>query len=667
MIKKTISHYRILKELGRGAMGIVYLAKDLKLKRLVALKILPEEAAANTERVRRFEQEAFAASALNHQNILIIYEIRRLRGQNFIVSEYIEGENLRQWLKRAPFRPARTLEVALQISSALSSAHQAGIIHRDLKPENVMLREDGLVKILDFGLAKLTEEKAREIDSNLSSNADQTLPGTLIGTVAYMSPEQARGEAVDHRTDVWSLGICLYEMLNGHLPFLEGTRTATITAIQKDEFPPLDENLPIELRQIVEKALQKDRARRFQTMKGFQIALNNVQNHLKSERLIVSDRPVERKSLVVEKMRFFALNLIAFLTTIILSLGIYSLKPGFLGKSLAPVVLKRQPSTEARQFYQQGIKFLDIRTGESILKARDLFQQATTKDPDYALAYVSLADCYVLMEEYLGIPTSETLPKSEFYAKKALQIDPLLGEAHATLGFIKTKLWQWDEAEKEFQLAIQLAPKYARAYHWYSLYLRIVGRFDDALVEIKRAHELEPDSVIINANLAFAYLLKEDYISSIEQCKKVMDLDNGIGRNWLGLSHLKRGHNAQALVELEKAAQISKRSVSLLGNLSYAYGISKKRVKALKILKELEKKYYNREARGQDLAKVYAGLGDKKLAFEWLKRDFEARSGDLPNLIWHPAFNSLRDDPEYLELMQGMGLLKRRLKEDGKR
>jgi len=216
-----LGRYEIRSKLGQGGMGEVYLGQDMKLERKVALKILPADVAADRIRMGRFVQEAKAASALNHPNIITIYEIDQTDSGQFIASEFIDGETLRARMRSAPLKLGEVLDVAAQIASALAAAHAAGIVHRDIKPENIMVRRDGIVKVLDFGLAKLTEQTSPAlVDTEASTRAAiKTEPGVVMGTVIYMSPEQARGLQVDLRTDIFSLGVLIHEMVAGHLPF----------------------------------------------------------------------------------------------------------------------------------------------------------------------------------------------------------------------------------------------------------------------------------------------------------------------------------------------------------------------------------------------------------------------------------------------------------------
>src|SRR5262245_21077343 len=293
-LSPQIGAYQILAPLGRGGMGEVHLALDTRLRRKVAIKLLPAEFTADTGRVRRFEQEARAASALNHPNIITVHEIGEAPIQDgnrrYIVTEYVEGETLRQRMNGAPRQKmnlSEAIDVASQIAAALSAAHEAGIAHRDIKPENVMLRRDGIVKVLDFGLAKLTEPSAPALDSPRGDSPEvdskdstliknSTASGVVMGTPRYMSPEQARGEKVDARTDIFSLGVTLYEMITGRTPFMGETPGEMIAAILRDEPPPLAE-APLELQRMIGTALRKNREERYQGIKDLLIDLKRLE------------------------------------------------------------------------------------------------------------------------------------------------------------------------------------------------------------------------------------------------------------------------------------------------------------------------------------------------------------------------------------------------------
>ena len=279
--------YEIISPLGAGGMGQVYLARDMRLERKVALKLLLDERAKDDQRLLRFEQEARAASALNHPNIITIYEIGDFDSTHFIATEFIEGMTLRKILADGKMPTIASLDVAIQIASALSAAHDAGIIHRDIKPENVMLRRDGIVKVLDFGLAKLTEEG--QGDKETRGQAEYTTlatdPGTVMGTATYMAPEQARGLRVDARVDIFSLGVMLYEMVTGRPPFDGATPIDVMTQVLERDPRPLtsfSHGLPFELQRIVGKAMRKDREERYQTIKDLLLDLKSLKRELEA-------------------------------------------------------------------------------------------------------------------------------------------------------------------------------------------------------------------------------------------------------------------------------------------------------------------------------------------------------------------------------------------------
>ena len=283
-VGQTIGPYKVVDLLGKGGMGQVYLGTDTRLGRRVALKVLPKQFTMDPERVRRFELEARAASALNHPNIVTIHEIGRFNGTQFIVTEFVEGQTLRQLMNEKPFAVNEALNVTIQVSSALQAAHAAGIVHRDIKPENIMLRADGYVKILDFGLAKLTETPSTDSDLETSTLL-QSNPGLVMGTVQYMSPEQARGKKVDARTDIWSLGVVLYELLSRRVPFTGETPSHVMVSLMENELPPLTGHarVPAELDRIVTKALKKNKKGRYQTAVDLTHDLKNLKQELQIE------------------------------------------------------------------------------------------------------------------------------------------------------------------------------------------------------------------------------------------------------------------------------------------------------------------------------------------------------------------------------------------------
>ena len=335
-VGQELSHYKILARAGAGGMGEVFLAQDKILERPVALKLLPAEFTQNAERVQRFIREAKAASALNHPNIITIYEIGEVttaEGEtHFIATEFIEGQTLRAWSADEEKRLREPLDIAIQIASALDAAHKAGIVHRDIKPENVMVRPDGLVKVLDFGLAKLTSQRAGGVDSQARTLVEgvKTQPGIILGTLRYMSPEQARGRDVDARSDIFSLGVVLYEMLTGQMLFAGETDADVVAAIIHKEAPPLAEHLsevPAELERIVQKALAKDREQRYQNVRDLQIDLQSLRQEselsarLPRSGLATRENQAARTSGILTAPRFSVRQLLVVLPVVLLAVG----------------------------------------------------------------------------------------------------------------------------------------------------------------------------------------------------------------------------------------------------------------------------------------------------------------------------------------------------------
>jgi TolB-like protein/Tfp pilus assembly protein PilF len=314
-------------------------------------------------------------------------------------------------------------------------------------------------------------------------------------------------------------------------------------------------------------------------------------------------------------------------------------------------------NTEAYQSYLRGRYYWNKRRGDGFKKAIEQFQQAIDRDPNYALAYDGLADCYLLLEQYTSTPASQTLPQAKAAAERALQIDDSLAEAHTSLAYYYHQSWRWDEAEKEFKRAISLNPNYPTAHHWYEIHLRSMGRLDEALAEIRRAQELDPLSPTLYVNVSFVYFLKNDLGSALEQAKRGVDLDPNypLAHQTIGRVYMKQHRYAEAVAEFQQDVA-TERTAHALKDLGNAYAVAGRRDEALAVLKELEEKYQKHESLGQYVAIVYAGLGDKDQAFAWLEKDFQAHSGELSSVIEEPGFDSVRGDPRYADLLQRMGL-----------
>lgn len=346
LVGKTLGSYRIESLLGSGGMGEVYLAHELKLSRRVALKILPRHFVADVERVERFKREALALSASNHPNLITIYEVGEAGGLNFIAMEFVEGRTLRSMMDNG-LNLKESLEIASQVAEALTAAHQSGIIHRDIKPDNIMVRRDGYVKLLDFGLAKLTDMPGGEED------AAQTRAGRAMGTLAYMSPEQASGEAIDHRTDIWSLGVVLYEMVTRRKPFDGRDRRATVNAILSSEAAPasdFDSNLPADFDLILDKALEKERDLRYQSAADFRADLRRLRRTIDSATGSARQRTLAKSASIKSSRARLFLTAAALIVLTVVGVAVWRFsksRPGAPDWTRAThVQLTDQPGTE---------------------------------------------------------------------------------------------------------------------------------------------------------------------------------------------------------------------------------------------------------------------------------------------------------------------------------
>src|SRR5215510_13994352 len=818
-----LGRYEIRSRIGEGGMGEVYLADETRLHRKAALKVLPAALATNKNRMRRFEQEAQAAAALNHPNIAHIYEVGEEGGTHFIAMEFVEGATLRETIHREKTELRKLLRYLQQVAEGLAKAHASGIVHRDLKPDNVMITRDGYAKILDFGLAKLTEPvtpqpiAAQEEVPTVALGQPLSTPGMVIGTVGYMSPEQAQGLSVDHRSDIFSFGCLLFEAATRRKAFESESTIDTLHKIIHSPAPQVKElnpAAPADLTRIVRRCLAKDPDDRYQSIKEAAIELRDVRRELEGAQefettvppssvdsavaltpggaATVSGAPHSTASVssaeyiftgikrhkvaaiivlaaivlggvglavflharntevAIESIAVLPLqnqngdpdseylsdgltesiiNSITQLSSLRVSprssvfrykgkntdplkvgdeLGVRAVLTGRLlqrGDSLMVSVelldvrdnkqiwgeqynrkvadalavqqeisreiserlrtklsgeeqrqLTRRDTSnpEAYAFYLKGRYYWNKRTADNIMKAIEQFQQAADKDPSYALAYVGLADCYTLLEVYLGTPASETLPKAKAFAKRALQLDNSLSEAHTSLAYAYDQLWQWENAEEEFKRSIELNPSYPTAHQWYGLLLLNEGRLEEALTETRRAQELDPLSLIIGQGVAQAYLAHGDTNSSIEQSRKVIDLDPRYprGHQQLGLDCLKQGNYSEAITELLKAVDISgAKSTYAMAFLGYALAKAGKEAEARAVLEGLLKS----SADPYHIALVYNGLGEHGEALAWLERAYVQRSTGMVFLKVEPKWNNLRSDSRFQDLLRRVG------------
>ena len=644
MIPETLSHYRIVEKLGAGAMGEVYLAKDTKLDRTVALKILPPEFADNPERLERFVREAKAASAIKHANVAHIYEIGEADGVHFIAMEHVEGETLAARLSGKLLPTKDILDIGVQVADALDEAHGKRITHRDIKPGNLMLTDRGQIKMLDFGLAKMAATSEAESDAPTEA---KTTAGMVMGTVQYMSPEQALGRDVDGRSDIFSLGVVLYELTTGRLPFsgasslskLPNVRVISRTSAFHYKGQAID---PERVgRELGVEALVLGRV----VQRGDDLTISAELVRTDDSGQIWGEQ-YQRKAADI----FSIQNDMAREISDALRIQLTTEQEGLLTKQFTA-------SSDAYQAYLKGRYHLNRRTEEGIRQAIVHFQEAIDQDPNYALAYTGLADSFSLLGYYYD-PPREVYPRAKQAAERALALDDSLGEAHVSLAWIKCFYdWEFDEAEREFLRGIELNPTYATAHQWYSVYLVVMGRYNEAIERIRIALELEPLSRIINSNYAQFLGYSGRYEEAREQFRKTVELDPAWAyAHWqLGLMYESQGLFSEATPHLEKAAELDDRPYGL-GQLGYVYAKSGRIDEAHGVLERLDELAETRYVSPIEKASVYAGLGDLDRFFEWMEKAYEERTSEVPLVRILPFIDDVEQDPRFVALMRRIGL-----------
>jgi eukaryotic-like serine/threonine-protein kinase len=834
-----LGRYEIRSLIGVGGMGEVYLAEDTKLRRKVALKILPANIAANNDRIRRFVQEATSAAALNHPNIAHIYEIDEAEGTNFITMEYIDGQTLGE-LMRGRTELVKLLRYLQHAAEGLAKAHAANIVHRDLKPDNIMITREGHAKILDFGLAKLTVAATASENQGGSNVAtaiipQHSTPGTIIGTAGYMSPEQAQGKTreIDHRSDIFSFGCILFEVVTGRRPF-EGTDAIdTLNKIIREPVPPVssfNRDAPLELQKVIRRCLAKDPDDRYQSIKDVAMELKDLRRELtgelettvpplsspdtgsqdrgptthpgmaKSSRPFVRSTQASSAEYIVSEIRKHkaAVAVMSFLLLSAVGVGIWlfplrsptaakiesvavmpflnasgnaeieylsdgiteslinslsqipklSVKArssvfSYKGKEVSPQqvakdlsvqailngrVLQRgdqvqlsvelvdartgnqlwgeqynrrmtdllslqseiardvssklkarltgteeqkiaknyTQNTEAYQLYLQGRYHWNKRTTAEVRKSIEYFQQAIDKDPTYGLAYAALAEGYILIPSYNAGSPQEAFPKARAAALKAIEIDETLAEAHNALAAVKSNYeWKFAEAEAEWQRTIALNPNYATAHQWYGEYLADMGRYNEALAELKRAQELDPLSLIINGILGVFYRLNEQDDQAIEQLRKTLEMDPNFGRTHLFLAqqYESKGMFEEAADEYGKTlvlmgASSREDSARLSAAVKNAYKTSGPKGywrTMAELLTTFSARVPEKRVPRTVLAGFWAHAGETDKALALLEKAYEEHDDDTL-MLKAPTFDPIKSDPRYKDLLRRVGL-----------
>ncbi len=689
MTGTAVSHYQVREKLGSGGMGVVYRADDLRLRREVALKFLPDGLSGDREAVARFRREARAASALNHPHICTIYDVDEHEGRHFIAMELLEGESLADRIQTGRLSAEEVLRFGAQLADGLAAAHARQIVHRDVKPANVFITNRGDAKILDFGLAKPLREDARDLDVTGAADLSLTGPGIRVGTVAYMSPEQALGRTVDARSDVFSLGVVLYEMATGIRPFLGETAAALFDEILHkvpETGPHLDASMPAGLGRVIDKALEKDVSARHQSAADLLADLRSLacdrdaattvarlaveaprprsvavlafadmspardQEHFCdgiAEELITSLARIRDLRVSARTSAFSFKGKNADIREIGRTLGVDAVVEGSIRKAgdrlrisvqlvnvadgrhlwterydrelkdvfaiqdevtaaiidhlkltLVPeerlgVLRRRTDNLEAHNHYLKGLQYLWMDSSLGFKEAVREFEQAVKEDPNYAQAYFGLSAAHLQVAFWGGVPPSDACTKAKVYARRALAIDPSLGEAHGVLGYVHL-VYDWDRkaAERETLEAVRLSPNSATVRAYYSFFLLNTGRLREGVAEALKAQALDPTSSFIAFTVGFAFALNGDFQRAIDMFQAGIGLNPGyhILHSWLGQTCFATGRYADAIVAHEKAVEVSQRLPYYVGSLAGAYHESGRVEDADGLWRELEER-----------------------------------------------------------------------------
>ncbi|MFQ5863671.1 MAG: protein kinase [bacterium] len=704
MLNQTISHYKILEKLGEGGMGVVYKAKDTRLKREVAIKFLPGQIASHSEERERFKIEAQAAAALNHPNISTIHAIEEVDDEVFIVMEYIDGQELKEKIEAGSVPVDEALDIALQIAKGLQAAHKKGIVHRDIKSANIMLTESGQVKIMDFGLAKV-----RGI-------AKVTKVGTTLGTAAYMSPEQARGEEVDHRTDLWSLGVVLYEMLSGHLPFEGDYQQAVLYSIMNEDPEPITRirtDVTAELEQVMLKMLEKDRDLRHYSVEEFLKSLQDVRGKIEGTEYeekakVIAVLPFENISpdketdyfadglaeeLIINLSRLKDVSVVARTTSMQYKDTKKDIKT--IGRELAARYIMEGSVRKFQDNLRISVQLIDVARGTQLWaetykgKLADVFDiqeevsrqivdalmlKLTPKEKVVLEKRATLNheafDFYLRARDFLYRLTKNNVQIGIQLFQKAIELDPRyagayagLGEAYATLYLYFDKKGDWLDKSIESSLkALMYDATLAEAYAALSLSYYNKDSLDEALEASKKAIELDPNSFIGYWILGRIYHTTDRDREAVDLFKKVVALNPDFYSAYSDLRLVyerlgeKEKHNETLQTQLKVYPRyLLQHPDDARAHMFFAVNLAQvgktedaksEAAKALELNPTDPLMLYN-------AARFYAQVGEKHLAVDSLKNSVAAGFLEYEWVKRDPDLDGIRNEPGYIKLMKG--------------
>ncbi len=737
---KIVSHYKILEKLGGGGMGEVYKAEDLKLRRTVALKFLPAYFSRDSEAKKRFILEAQTASSLDHPNICTIYEIDetsdfpdQAAGKMFIAMAYYEGEILKNKIQPRLISQNDAVNIAIQVAKGLAKAHQQGIIHRDIKPANIIITRDNVVKILDFGLARL------------AGRSDITRPGITMGTLSYISPEQIQGKRSSHTTDIWSFGVMLYEMLTGELPFKGEIDQAVIYSILNEAPEPLKIKVPRQLQRILHRLLEKNQEDRYQNMddvisdlktvesqrdpgrmekSGSSVAVlpfRNMSGDYKQEYLcegiaeeIINALTLLKGLRVVSRTSSFAfkekqmeireigrklnvalilegsvrkmnnqLRITAQLINVADGCHIWSarydrtyndifaiqdeislsvadkLKIELMESERTELTRRQTFNLKAFNMYLKGRYYSLRMTKEDISKAIGYFEKTIEIDPKYTQAYASLSLAWILLTSYWFVPSEQVSSHAREAAKKALELNPNLSEALACQGLIKILFeWDFEGSRKDFLKSREVQPDTSIAPAGLAFYYVVTGNTDEAIKILEHVLEVNPLAVNINNNIGVYLLRCKKYQEARDILHSLLDFvpDHPYSLWILGQTYILESQYEIGIKLIQKALDYSNQFAPILAALGWAYARIDKPAETRKILNKMKKKAKSEYINPYLFAKIYAALNEKDKAFQWLNKAVDEKDHAILQIITDESVDNLRSDRRFPKLLKKMGL-----------
>jgi serine/threonine protein kinase/Flp pilus assembly protein TadD len=667
VIGQTISHYRIVERLGGGGMGVVYLAEDTRLDRKVAIKFLPAEVATDERAKQRLLREAKTAATLDHPNICSIYEVGEEDSHSFIVFQYIEGETLAARLKRYLPDLREALAIATQVADALNEAHGRGIIHRDIKPENIMLTTRNQVKVLDFGLAKMVRDSSvmgADTASMLS------MPGMVMGTVPYMSPEQVRGEELDCRSDIFSFGTVLYELLSGRRPFEAKSSAEVISAILTTEPPPISRSSLGHSgsgeEQLIRKCLEKDAALRYQTMGDLIPDLQQIRREYETGQVTPRSETttVKPKTITGDKGGRFRVSrrglVLTSLALVLAAAGVWFFSFRSLKRTPAAAFMSSNPV--AYDAYMRGKVNVGSENPDNNNAAIKLFEQSVAADPNFAAAYAELARASTIKARYSGTAAQKQklYEDAEVDVEKALAIDPNLAEGHFARGLIlwtPYKRFPHEQAIQSYRRAIELNPNFDEAHHQLGFIYLHIGLLDKAQQEIEIALAINRGNTLARYRLGVINMCRAKYEEAFQIFNSTpRDMNPSLLAFYTSNALFRLGRNEEASEILEKFFRDYPKdeggAVTSVKAMMLAKTGKKREAEAtIQHAIEIGRGYAHFHHTSYNIASAYALMNQPEQAMKWLQVTADEGFPCYPLFEGDANLDNLREDVRFISFM----------------